>query len=186
MSRQHISRLSSTTAGMKRFSRIRKFLVVVIVVLFPLCLILIIYIFTAGPKLPLETDAIIDEVLNSDLPNVIIGETSFASSDGLNIWHERIAPEGTPNGTVLLIMSLGGDALHWPPTFVQAFVDDGYQVIRYDQRGTGMSDWVKDWNRKNPYSLADMAGDAVAVLDALEVKEAHVVGVSMGEWLPRK
>ena len=36
-----------------------------------------------------------------------------------------------------------------------------------------MSDWVENRNRKNPYSLVDMAGDAVAVLDALEIQEAH-------------
>jgi hypothetical protein len=50
----------------------------------------------------------------------------------------------------------------------------GGGFIRYDHRGTGMSDWVEDWDRKDPYSVADMAGDAVAVLDALAIQEAHV------------
>jgi pimeloyl-ACP methyl ester carboxylesterase len=43
-----------------------------------------------------------------------------------------------------------------------------------------MSDWMKDWDSKNPYTLADMAADAVAVLDALAVPKAHIVGLSMG------
>jgi pimeloyl-ACP methyl ester carboxylesterase len=43
-----------------------------------------------------------------------------------------------------------------------------------------MSDWLENWDRSNPYSLADMAGDVVAVLDALQVERAHLVGLSMG------
>jgi len=77
-------------------------------------------------------------------------------------------------------MGQAGNALDWPPKFVRAFVDSGYQVIRYDHRGTGMSDWVEDWDRKNPYSLIDMVGDAVAVLDSLKIQNVHVVGLSMG------
>jgi pimeloyl-ACP methyl ester carboxylesterase len=165
---------------LKRFPRIRKFLIVIIVTLFPLLVVLVIYIFIAGPKLPSETDAIIDEVLNRALPEQIVGETGFASSAGLKIWYEGIPPKGTPKGTVLLIMSNGGDGFFWSPSFMQAFVAAGYQLIRYDHRGTGMSDWVEEWDRQNPYSLVDMAGDAVTVLDALEVQEAHLVGVSLG------
>jgi pimeloyl-ACP methyl ester carboxylesterase len=180
--KSNMSRPVSTIGDfkLKRFPRIRKFLIVIIVILFPLLVILVIYIFTAGPKLPSETDAIIDEVLNRELPEQIVGEAGFASSAGLNIWYEGILPKGTPKGTVLLIMSNGGDGFFWPPSFMQAFVAAGYQLIRYDHRGTGMSDWVEEWDRQNPYSLVDMAGDAVTVLDALEVQEAHLVGVSLG------
>ena len=64
-------------------------------------------------------------------------------------------------------MGISNDALGWPQKFINAFVDSGYQVIRYDHRGTGLSDWVKKWNSKNPYSLADMADDGIAVMDAL-------------------
>lgn len=138
------------------------------------------YIFLGGPKLPPETDAIIDEVLQSEVPELIIGQTGFAASDGLQIWYEDISPKGPPKGTVLLVMSLGGDALEWPPTFVQAFVEAGYHVIRYDHRGVGMSDRVANWDRKNPYTISDMAGDAVAVMEALNVQKAHIVGHSMG------
>jgi pimeloyl-ACP methyl ester carboxylesterase len=145
-----------------------------------------IYVYLAGPKLPPETDAIIDKVFNSELPNVISGETGYVSSDGLDIWYERISPEGQAKGTVLLIMAIGGDALIWPPSFVRGFVEAGYQVIRYDHRGTGMSDWVKNWDRKQPYSLADMAGDAVVVLDALNIRAAHIVGLSMGGMIAQE
>jgi pimeloyl-ACP methyl ester carboxylesterase len=158
------------------------------IIFIPLILIvgLLIYSYTSGSTLPPEIDAIIESVLNSELPEVIVGQTGFASSEGLNIWYENISPEGPSKGTVLLIMANGGDALIWPPKFVRAFVDSGYQVIRYDNRGTGMSDWVENWDRNNPYSLVNMAGDAVAVLDALKFQKAHIVGLSMGGMIAQE
>ena len=147
---------------------------------------LVIYVYTAGPALPPETDAIIESVINSELPEIISGQTGFAQSDSLNIWYESISPKNPPKGTVLLIMGNGADALIWPPKFIRAFVDAGYQVIRYDQRGTGMSDWVQDWDSKHPYSIADMAGDAVAVLNALEIQKVHIVGFSMGGMIAQE
>lgn len=157
-----------------------------IAILFLLLAGFFIYVFTSGPVLPPETDAVIESVLNGGLPEIIIGKTGFASSDGLNIWYESISPQGPPKGIVLLIIGNAADAMIWPPKFVRAFVDSGYQVIRYDHRGTGMSDWVKDWDSKNPYSVADMAGDAVAVLDAFEIQKAHIVGLSMGGMIAQE
>jgi pimeloyl-ACP methyl ester carboxylesterase len=161
-------------------------MIVIVMLLILLLAGVLIYIYTAGPKLPPEVDAIIDEVLSSELPEVIVGQTGFASSNGLPIWYESIAPQGPAKGTVLLLMAMGGDSLNWPPSFVRAFVEAGYQVIRYDQRGTGLSDWVKQWDRKQPYSLVDMAEDAIAVLDALAVHAAHLVGLSMGGMIAQE
>lgn len=76
------------------------------------------YFYTAKPKLSPETDAIIDHVLSSELPEIIAGKTGWASSDGLSIWYECISPERAPKGTVLLVMGNGADALFWPPKFV--------------------------------------------------------------------
>ncbi len=147
---------------------------------------ILIYFYLSRPKLPPETNEIIENVLNSELPEVVRGKTGFVSSDGLNIWYECISPEGSSKGTVLLIMAQAGNALDWPPKFVRAFVDSGYQVIRYDHRGTGMSDWVEGWDRKNPYLLVDMAGDAVAVLNALNIQKVHIVGLSMGGMIAQE
>jgi pimeloyl-ACP methyl ester carboxylesterase len=147
---------------------------------------LLLYVLRGGPKLPPETDAIIDEVMNSELPEFVSGQAGFATSDGLQIWYESISPQSPPKGTVLLLMGQAGDALFWPPGFLRMFVDAGYRVIRYDHRGTGMSDWIEGWSRKNPYSIADMAGDAVAVLDAVNVEKAHLVGLSMGGMIAQE
>jgi pimeloyl-ACP methyl ester carboxylesterase len=136
--------------------------------------------------LPPETDAIIEEVLSREPPELITGETGFANSSGREIWYESISPEGAAKGVVLLLMGSGGDGLGWPARFVSSFVNAGYQTIRYDHRGTGMSDGVKDWDRRNPYTLTDMAGDAIAVLDANGVQAAHLIGLSMGGMIAQE
>lgn len=43
-----------------------------------------------------------------------------------------------------------------------------------------MSDWVKNWDSKKPYSLADIADDGIVVLDSLGIKKANIIGISMG------
>ena len=151
-----------------------------IITLLVLIIALLVYMYFSGPSLPSETDSIIDHVINGETPNLIVGRTGFASSNGLEIWYETIIPEVLPKGTVLLLMSMGGNALFWPPKFINALLNAGYQVIRYDHRGTGMSDWVTNWDRKNPYTLLDLANDAIAVLDELDIKQAHLIGLSMG------
>lgn len=150
------------------------------VILLALLIGVILYFMFAGPKLPPEIDTILDEVVQSDLEGVISGQTGFASSSGVNIWYESIMPQNAAKGVVLLNIGMAGNALDWPPAFVRTFVESGYQVIRYDYRGTGLSDWIASWSRQNPYSIVDMAEDAIAVLDALGIQQAHVVGLSMG------
>jgi pimeloyl-ACP methyl ester carboxylesterase len=63
---------------------------------------------------------------------------------------------------------------------LRALAAEGYRVIRYDQRGTGASSWMTNWSREQPYSLIDMADDAIAVLDQLGIDRAHVLGLSLG------
>jgi pimeloyl-ACP methyl ester carboxylesterase len=153
---------------------------IAIITILVLIIALLVYIFFSGPSLPPETDSIIEHVINGETPNLIVGKTGFASSDGLEIWYEMITPDVLPKGTVLLLTSMGGDAIFWPPKFINALLNAGYQVIRYDHLGAGMSDWVPNWDSKNPYTLLDMANDAIAVLDELDIKQAHLIGLSMG------
>jgi pimeloyl-ACP methyl ester carboxylesterase len=103
---------------------------------------------------------------------------------------------------VLLIMGLGMQLVAWPPALVQSLVDAGYRVLRLDNRDIGLSQKFDHLGMPNllweglkyklglpvnaPYSLGDMAADALAVLDALGVAKAHVVGVSMGGMIAQR
>ena len=141
---------------------------------------LALYIFSGGMKLSSATELLIGEVLRDDLPELVQGQSGFAISGEVKIWYEYIAPRGEIKGTVMLLSPMGGDGLFWPLAFVRTFLHAGYAVIRYDHRGTGMSDWIKGWDSKHPYTLVDMAEDAVAVLNALSIGRAHLVGLSLG------
>lgn len=97
---------------------------------------------------------------------------------------------------LLLIMGLGTQMTAWSPEFCAALAAHGHFVIRFDNRDVGLSkkfDGVKAPGLlhyamkrylgvplKAPYSLSEMASDAVGVLDALDISAAHVVGASMG------
>jgi pimeloyl-ACP methyl ester carboxylesterase len=99
-------------------------------------------------------------------------------------------------GTILLVMGLGTQLIAWPMDFVHALACAGYRVIRYDNRDVGLStkfesfgspDAVKVTLRrllrlpvKAPYTLQDMAQDAIGLMDALRIDRAHIVGASMG------
>ena len=115
-------------------------------------------------------------------------------ANGLQIEVDIQGPEhGEP---VLLIMGLGMQLIGWPDELVQMLVERGFRVIRHDNRDVGLSQGFDQHGVPNvmvealrhrlrlrvraPYRVADMAADALGVLDALGVEHAHVVGASMG------
>ncbi|WP_222196010.1 alpha/beta fold hydrolase [Modestobacter italicus] len=96
---------------------------------------------------------------------------------GVQLWvEERGAPEAP---AVLLVMGAASSGLVWPEPLVDRLARD-HRVIRYDHRDTGRSTAAFE---DAPYAIRDLATDAVAVLDALDVERAHVVGMSMGGLL---
>src|SRR4051812_34788325 len=114
-------------------------------------------------------------------------------------WDTFGDPHGRP---ILLIMGLGLQMIAWPEPFCEALAARGFYVIRFDNRDAGLSTHftaagdpnpLHEWDelrKKHPvepaYHLADMAEDAVAVLDAAGVRAAHVVGVSMGGMIAQE
>lgn len=99
-------------------------------------------------------------------------------------------PDGEP---LLLVMGLGGPMTWWDPDLCERLARAGFHVVRYDNRDTGRStkirarvtraQLVRAFTSKKataPYSLGDLAGDAVGLMDHLGWDSAHVVGVSMG------
>lgn len=103
-------------------------------------------------------------------------------------------PEGEP---LLLIMGFTAQLTSWPQGFVDALVDRGFHVIRFDNRDSGLSaktagdppDVVglldraakgENVSSEASYTLSDMASDAMGLLDHLGIATAHVAGASMG------
>lgn len=116
------------------------------------------------------------------------------TANGVTIAYET---HGDPaNPPLLLVMGLGAQLTLWPIELVDALVARGYHVIRHDNRDIGLSEKFTGHAVPNPrkvalmrlvglrarlpYRLADMAADAAALLDALGIERAHVVGASMG------
>jgi pimeloyl-ACP methyl ester carboxylesterase len=162
---------------MKKY--ILKIFKILAITLLAIFLVIAFYVFFTGPKLPENTDEIVKKVISSELPEFIKGKADYIRSGDLKIWYESITPSETSKGTILLFMGISNDALAWPQSFIDKLVNSGYQVVRYDYRGTGLSDWVENWKEK-PYSLADLANDAKIIMDSLKIKSANLVGVSMG------
>ena len=140
---------------------------------------LIAYRFLAVPELPENSDDKIVTVLSSDVPEFIKGETGYVTNDGIKIWYESILPSDTIKGAILLFMGISNDAMGWPQPFVDNLVQSGYQVIRYDYRGTGFLDWAINW-KDNPYSLEDLAKDSKVIIDSLIIDKVNLVGISLG------
>ena len=140
---------------------------------------IIIFVFFTGPKLPANTDKIIDNVINSELPELVKGQSGYVVSDGYKIWYESITPKDSNIGAILLFSGMATDALMWPQAFIDKLVNSDYQVIRFDYRGVGESDWIEEWQEK-PYSVSDLAKDAKVILDTLEINKVSVVGMSLG------
>ncbi len=97
-------------------------------------------------------------------------------SNGIRLWTEDFGDPNDP--TLLLVMGASAQGIQWPEPFIEAFVARGFYVIRYDNRDTGQSTCF-DF-ATSPYTLDDLANDAVGVLDAYGVRAAHVAGASMG------
>ena len=116
------------------------------------------------------------------------------SANGLQL---EIDVQGPQDGEpLLLIMGLGMPLVGWPEELVADLTGRGFRVIRLDNRDAGLSQGFEAAGVPNlvaaslrylmrlrlhpPYTLADMAADALAVLDVLGIHSAHVCGASMG------
>jgi len=126
-------------------------------------------------------------------------------ANGIDIEVEDSAqshPATADKPVVLLIMGLGMQLIAWPPQLLQGLVDAGYRVVRFDNRDVGLSSHFDQLGKPNllwaslkhkiglvpatPYTISDMADDALGVLDALGIAQAHVVGVSMGGMIAQR
>lgn len=129
----------------------------------------------------------------AERPDQVEYPTYYAHVNGLSIAYQEFGdPE---HETILLVMGLGGQLIHWDDDLVWKLVDAGFHVVRFDNRDTGWSTKLYDeatpgmltgirfklgMSLGSPYKLNDMATDANGLLEHLGVSKAHVVGMSMG------
>ena len=119
---------------------------------------------------------------------------SFAKNGDVNIAYRVVGDQSAE--AVVMIMGLSASHKVWHSELIEGIVNGGYRVVLLDNRDVGESTRIKKRGRiwlawqllkyrfglkvKSPYSLQDMAEDTIAVLEELEIEQAHIVGASMG------
>ena len=116
-------------------------------------------------------------------------------ANGLELAVDDWGGDGPP---VVLIMGLGAQRVHWPDGFCDLLFEQGFRVIRFDNRDVGestrlprdafvSSPWPILFRRitrlpqpKLAFTLDDLAHDVALLLDALQIDRAHIVGASLG------
>ena len=117
-----------------------------------------------------------------------------AQANGITLEYESFGRASDP--AVLLIMGFSAQMTMWPVAFCKGLAERGFRVVRFDNRDIGKSTHLTNLGAPNvpeammkmmsgqpvaaPYQLEDMAKDSVALLDALGIDSAHIVGASMG------
>jgi len=115
-------------------------------------------------------------------------------ANGIQIEYETFGESSSP--ALLLIAGIGGQMIGWDEEICKEWARKGLYVIRFDNRDAGLSTKMEELGVpdlkavmaaaangekvKAPYTLADMADDAVGLLDALKIDKAHICGISMG------
>lgn len=117
-----------------------------------------------------------------------------ASANHIVIEYETFGNPSSP--PILLIVGLGSQLVYWDEAFCRQLAEAGLYVIRFDNRDSGLSTkfdeagipdimdvigkLMSGQKAAAPYTIEDMAADAVGLLDALKIEKAHICGMSMG------
>ncbi|MFX1506588.1 MAG: alpha/beta fold hydrolase [Promethearchaeota archaeon] len=128
------------------------------------------------------------------MSEIIQSKETRVKINGIEITYDTFGDSRAP--PMLLVMGLGAQMTMWDEAFCKEIAANGYWVIRFDNRDAGLSTKFDDAGIPNlmemimkvqqgesveaPYTLLDMANDAIGLLDALKIETAHVVGASMG------
>jgi len=118
----------------------------------------------------------------------------YLMANGLRLAYDEFGKASNP--AILLVMGLGTQMIAWPEPLCLGLAKKGFRVIRFDNRDIGLSQQIEPKKAVNllklmfrsrlglsirvPYTLRDMADDAIGILDFLEIESAHWVGASMG------
>ncbi len=130
-----------------------------------------------------------------DTSTLLDGERRISVSDEIEIAYQTFGDAG--DDPILLVMGLGTQMLGWPEDLCQDLASRGYYVIRYDNRDVGCSTHLAHLRAPSiaqmrglaarrqapPYTIDDLADDALGLLDAIDLATVHLVGVSMGGFI---
>jgi pimeloyl-ACP methyl ester carboxylesterase len=106
---------------------------------------------------------------------------AMAQNGSCEIYYETFGAPSNP--TLLMVNGLGSQCINYHEEWCEMFAAQGLRVVRYDNRDVGMStkfDSAPIGAQGEAYTISDMAADGIAVLDAIGVDHAHVMGLSMG------
>jgi pimeloyl-ACP methyl ester carboxylesterase len=120
-----------------------------------------------------------------------------ADANGIQIAYETFGKPSDP--ALLLIIGLGSQLIHWQDEFCRQIAANGFHVIRYDNRDSGLSTKFEGPGTEEimekvlalfsgktvsvPYTIEDMSTDALGLLDELKIDKAHICGMSMGGYI---
>jgi pimeloyl-ACP methyl ester carboxylesterase len=107
-------------------------------------------------------------------------QVGAARNGEVEIYFESLGDPDKP--TLLLVNGLGSQCVNYDTEWCRRFSDEGFRLIRFDNRDVGLSSKLDGGD----YSLADMADDAVAVLNEVKVSRAHVMGCSLGGMIVQR
>jgi pimeloyl-ACP methyl ester carboxylesterase len=160
---------------------------------FPLGIGVVLFALLLG-CVPLSPNATIPPSPTPDTTTSADADAGEIEANGITLVYESFGP--TDGETMLLIGGVGMQLVDWPLELVDELVQQGYHVVRFDNRDVGRSTHMTEAGLPDaeaigaaleagepapvPYSFQDLAQDAVGLLDALEIQQAHLVGLSMG------
>ncbi len=132
--------------------------------------------------------------------NLFSYEEGKAINQDIEIYYRDYGPSDAE--PILLVQGLGGQLVNWPQHLIEFLIENNFRPIVFDNRDTGLStrvdsDSFSDEKRsdtivrsyiryylrlpiESEYTIDDMANDAIAVLNELNISKAHVLGISMG------
>jgi pimeloyl-ACP methyl ester carboxylesterase len=118
----------------------------------------------------------------------------YLMANNLRLAYDEFGDASHP--AIILIMGLGTQMIAWPVPFCESLAEQGFRVIRFDNRDIGLSQKIEPKRKVSilqiimkqrlripfhvPYRLRDMAKDTIGLIDALGLQKVHWVGASMG------
>jgi pimeloyl-ACP methyl ester carboxylesterase len=119
-------------------------------------------------------------------------DVQYAPVNGIEIAYETFGSPSDP--PILLVMGLGTQMIAWPDPLCEGLAGRGHYVVRFDNRDVGLSTHLTDApsprlsdvvlrRQPPPYTVDDMADDAVGLMDHLDLGTVHLVGASMGGFI---